>query len=85
MYYTYILKCADSSLYCGITTDISRRLREHNLSILGAKYTKIRRPVQLVYQIELNNRSEATKEEYRIKKLSREEKLKLIKSYGKNN
>ena len=85
VYYFYIVRCADGTLYCGITTDISRRLKEHNLSDLGAKYTKMRRPVELVYQIELNDRSEATKEERRIKNLSNEYNLKLIESYNRNN
>lgn len=80
MYYLYILECADNSLYTGITTDLNRRLEEHNYSKLGAKYTSLRRPVKIVYSAEFKNRSEASKEEYRIKNLKREEKLKLIKS-----
>lgn len=77
-WYVYILECADKTLYCGITTDIDRRVGEHNLSIKGAKYTKARRPVSLVYCCERKNKSEASKEEYRIKKLRRAYKLKLI-------
>lgn len=77
-YSVYILLCSDKSLYTGITTDIQRRLKEHNLSKKGAKYTKVRRPVSLVYCEEQANRSEATKREYAIKKLSREKKLLLI-------
>jgi putative endonuclease len=80
MYYLYILECVDNSLYTGITTDLHRRLEEHNSSNLGAKYTSLRRPVKLVYQAEFANRSFASKEEYRIKNLKREEKLKLIKN-----
>lgn len=80
MYYLYILECSDNSLYTGITTDLHRRLEEHNSSKLGAKYTSLRRPVQLVYQVEFENRSLASKEEYRIKNLKREDKLKLINS-----
>ncbi len=80
MYYLYILECADNSLYTGITTDVNRRLEEHNSSNLGAKYTSLRRPVKLVYSAEFENRSLASKEEYRIKNLKREEKLKLINS-----
>jgi putative endonuclease len=79
MYYLYILKCADKTLYTGITTDLKRRLEEHNSLKLGARYTKIRRPVVLVYSKKFRNRSEASIEEARIKKLSRSEKLKLIK------
>lgn len=80
MYYLYILECADDSLYTGITTDLNRRLEEHNSSKLWAKYTSLRRPVKLVYQEQFENRSLASKEEYRIKNLKRDEKLDLIKS-----
>ena len=77
-YLVYILKCADETLYTGITTDIKRRVEEHNGSQKGAKYTKLRRPVELVYSEESENRSTASKREYAIKKLSRAEKLELI-------
>ena len=77
MWYIYILECSDGTLYTGITTDVNRRLLEHN-SGKGAKYTKTRRPVVLKALFEANNRSEASKEEYRIKRLSRNEKLKLL-------
>lgn len=80
MYYLYILECADDTLYAGITVDLDRRLKEHNNSKLGAKYTKPRRPVKLVYSKRFRNRSTASKAESRIKKLSREEKIKLINS-----
>ena len=79
MYYLYILECHDNTLYTGITTDLVRRVKEHNSSKLGAKYTAIRRPVKLVYSQEFSDRSEASKHECVIKSLSREEKLKLIK------
>ncbi len=79
MYYLYILKCADKSLYTGITTDLKRRVLEHNKGSLGAKYTYARRPVKLVYSKKFKNRSTASVEESRIKKLSRADKLKLIK------
>lgn len=78
MYYLYIVKCADSTFYTGITTDLKRRVGEHNDSKLGAKYTKARRPVKLVYSKKFKNKSLATKEEMRIKKLTRKEKLDLI-------
>jgi putative endonuclease len=78
MYFVYIIQCSDDTLYTGITTNLDRRIKEHNNSKLGAKYTKVRRPVKLVYSKEFENRSEASKEESRIKKLSRTEKLKLI-------
>ncbi len=80
MYYLYILKCADKTLYTGITTDLKRRLGEHNNSKLGAKYTASRRPVRLVYSKRFKNRSNASKTEASIKKLSRAEKLKLIEN-----
>lgn len=78
MYYLYILECADETLYTGITVDLQRRINEHNTSKLGAKYTHARRPVKLVYTKKFRNRSLASKAEYSLKKLSREEKLKLI-------
>jgi len=78
-YYVYIVRCKDDTLYTGITTDIKRRLEEHNTSnTLGAKYTKYRRPIVLVYEKEFPSRSSASVEEVRIKKLSRKEKELLI-------
>ena len=79
MYHLYILKCADKTLYTGITVDLDRRIEEHNDSKLGAKYTRARRPVKLVYSKKFRNRSSASKEESRIKSLPRKEKLELIK------
>ena len=73
-----MVKCSDDSLYTGITTDLVRRVWEHNWEGLSAKYTRMRQPVELVYSKELENRSEASKEESRIKKLSRQQKLDLI-------
>jgi len=78
MWYIYILQCSDNTLYTGITTNLKRRIIEHNSSNLGAKYTKMRRPVKLVYSEELENRSQATKREIEIKKMKREEKEKLV-------
>ena len=78
MYYLYILRCADKTLYTGITTDLKRRVFEHNNSKTGAKYTKARRPVKLVYTKKFKNRSLASKEEARIKSMSRSEKLLLL-------
>ena len=80
MYYLYILQCADQTLYTGITTDLLRRITEHNDRKLGAKYTAARRPVKLVYSKKFATRSSASKAEARIKKLRRPEKLKLIKN-----
>ena len=78
MYFVYILACSDETLYTGITTNLERRLEEHNYSTKGAKYTRARRPVKLVYSEKLKNRSEASKREYTLKKLSRKKKLLLI-------
>lgn len=81
MYKVYILKCSDDSLYTWITTDLEKRLSQHNWEIKwGAKYTSIRQPVELVYQEEAENRSLATKREIEIKKLTRKQKLLLIKN-----
>jgi len=81
MYYVYIVKCADETLYTGIATELDRRIVEHNESDKGAKYTRVRRPVSLVYSEEYPDRSAASKREYEIKKkMSRAEKLELIKS-----
>jgi len=79
MWHVYILQCSDKTLYTGITVDLARRLMEHNSSKLGAKYTRARRPVKIVYSKKFRSRSTAAKAESRIKKLSREEKIRLIK------
>ena len=76
MYYTYILKCADGSLYCGWTTDIEQRVRAHNTG-RGSKYTRSRLPVSLFYVETLETRTEAMKRECALKKLSRSEKMAL--------
>ena len=78
MYFVYILKCNDGTLYTGVTSDLKRRIEEHNSSKLGAKYTKARRPVELIYSKDFEDRSRAQVEESRIKKLTRLEKLKII-------
>lgn len=80
MYYLYILECADDTLYTGITTDLTRRVSEQNNSRLGSKYVSIRRPARLVYARKFRNRSTASKEEARIKKLRKHEKTRLIKN-----
>ncbi|MEI6222960.1 MAG: GIY-YIG nuclease family protein [bacterium] len=77
-YHLYILSCADGTLYTGITTDLARRITEHNSSDLGARYTCSRRPVTLRFSQTFPTRSAASKEELRIKKLSRKEKLELV-------
>ncbi len=78
MNYVYLLRCADGSLYCGWTTDLERRLRVHN-SGKGAKYTRSRLPVELVYWESFEDRTQALSREWHLKRLSREEKLQLIK------
>ena len=81
MYFVYIVKCTDNTFYTGIATELERRIEEHNGSDKGAKYTRARRPVSLVYSEEYPDRSSASKREYEIKKkMSRAEKLKLIES-----
>lgn len=80
MYCLYILECADKTLYTGIAIDVLKRVEEHNASSRGAKYTRARRPVKLVYSRRFRTRSRACIEEARIKKLSRTEKLHLINS-----
>lgn len=79
-YSVYIVRCSDNTLYTGIATDVKRRIHEHNHSSKGAKYTKARRPVTLVYTQKFPNRSEASKREYAIKKMSKEKKLEMIKN-----
>ena len=78
MRHTYIILCSDNTLYTGISTDIDRRILEHNSSSLWAKYTRSRRPVELMRSQSFETKSEASSQEYRIKKLSKKEKLKLI-------
>jgi len=79
-YCVYILECADDTLYTGITTDITRRIHEHNNTPAGAKYTKSRRPVKLLYQESCADRSSASKREIQIKKMTRKSKLELVSS-----
>ncbi len=76
-WFVYILRCADGSFYTGITTDVERRVDEHNglSKTAGAKCTRARRPVQLVYQEKCENRSTASKREYEIKSMTRQKKL----------
>lgn len=77
MNYVYMLKCADGSIYTGWTNDLEKRLRAHNAGE-GARYTKSRRPVELVYYETFPEKSQALKREYALKQLKRGEKLKLI-------
>lgn len=77
MNYTYILKCKDGTLYTGWTNNIDKRLKDHNDG-KGAKYTKVRRPVELVYYEEFESKEEAMKREYAIKQLTRKQKEELV-------
>lgn len=77
-HYVYIVKCKDDSLYTGYAKNVDQRVAKHNKG-LGAKYTKVRRPVVLVYQEVYETKSEALKREYQIKQYSRNKKLALIK------
>lgn len=76
--YTYILRCADGSLYTGWTNDLEKRLKAHDRGT-ASKYTRSRRPVELVYRECFETKAEAMRREVQIKRLSREEKLRLIK------
>ena len=78
MNYTYILKCKDGSLYTGWTNDLEQRVAAHNTR-KGAKYTKARRPVELVYFEEFETKEQAMKREYAIKQMARKDKLELVR------
>ncbi|MBP3336846.1 MAG: GIY-YIG nuclease family protein [Clostridia bacterium] len=77
-YFVYLLECCDGSLYCGYTNDVEKRVKTHNDG-QGAKYTKSRLPVKLAYFEEFSSKSDALKRECAIKKLTKPQKLKLIK------
>jgi len=79
-WFVYILCCQDNSLYTGITTDLERRIIEHNESNKGARYTRARRPVKLVYSEPATNRSTASKREAALKSLSPQQKWALIEA-----
>lgn len=77
-WYVYLLRCADNSLYCGVTTDVERRIVEHNSSNKrGAKYTRVRRPVELAYLEECQSRKQACQREYQLKQLPKAQKEQL--------
>lgn len=82
-FYAYMLKCSDETIYSGYTTDLEQRLNVHN-SGSGAKYTRARLPVNLVYYEEFESKSEAMKKEAAFKKLYRTQKLKLIQTFDEN-
>jgi putative endonuclease len=77
-YYVYIVECSDSTLYTGSTNDIKKRISAHNTEGAGAKYTRSRRPVRVVYTEKLRDLSTALKREHKIKKMTRKKKLELI-------
>ena len=79
--YTYILKCSDGSLYSGWTNDLEKRLSAHNAGT-ASKYTRTRRPVELIYFEEFQTKQEAMSREFRIKKLTRAEKLRLTEGFS---
>ena len=81
-WFLYVLRCADDTFYTGTTTDITRRTNEHNTKKCGAKYTKTRRPVELIFWLDFENRSQAQKAEYKFKKLTRAQKEKIINASG---
>ena len=77
-WFVYMLRCADGTLYTGSTNDVEARLHAHNFLKTGAKYTRARRPVELVYKQEVDTRSNAQKREAEVKRMSRGEKLDLL-------
>lgn len=79
LFYVYILKCKDNTLYTGYTVDLNRRIETHNKG-LGAKYTRGRLPVELVYKENCSSKGQAMKRERDIKRLSRREKMELIEN-----
>ena len=80
-WFVYLLRCNDNSLYAGITTDINRRVHQHNHTKLGAKYTRAKRPVSLAFIETAINKSEASKREYQLRKLSKSQKEQLVSTY----
>ena len=80
MYYAYLLQCADNTNYAGYTNDLSQRIEAHNNGI-GAKYTRSRLPVKLMYYEGFTSKSEALKREATLKRLSRKQKIKLIEDF----
>lgn len=80
--YTYILRCSDNSLYCGWTNNLEKRFASHNAGT-ASKYTRTRRPVELVYFEEYETKQEAMSREFHIKRMTRGEKMRLIETRGK--
>lgn len=84
-WFVYIVECADGTYYTGITVNLDRRIHEHNKTNRGAKYVKSRRPCRLVYYSTWTGRSEASAEEYRIKKLTKKEKRHVIREFQESS
>ncbi|MBX2866646.1 GIY-YIG nuclease family protein [Candidatus Kaiserbacteria bacterium] len=82
-YYVYILKCSDGTYYTGITNDLDKRVEAHNTSPQGAKYTRTRRPVRLMYSESCTDKGEALRREYEIRKCSRTQKVNIIATFQK--
>jgi len=83
-WWVYLLRCNDNSLYAGVTTDIHRRINEHNNSKLGAKYTRARRPVRIAYLEKADNKSNACKREYQIRHLNKLKKEQLVSNHSQD-
>ena len=79
MFYAYILRCADDTLYSGCTNDVKKRLHQHNHAKSGAHYTKIRRPVILVHKKAFRTLAKARAREAELKRMTRQEKMKLVR------
>lgn len=77
MWWVYVLRCSDGSLYCGISNDVERRLRVHNAS-KGSRYVRSRRPARLVFRLAFASKSEALKAEYRFKRLPKKQKESIV-------
>ncbi len=80
-WYTYMVRCSDRTLYTGIAKDPEKRLHEHNTGKNGARYTRSRRPVRLVYQEKFTSRSAAAKREHQLKQMSRAAKQKIMRDH----
>jgi len=80
IWYVYMVRCNDGTLYTGITNDLEKRIEAHNSGKDGARYTRSRRPVKLVYSEEAGSKSNAAKLEYKIKKMTRAKKMEMINS-----
>ena len=78
----YMVRCKDGTLYTGITNDLAKRIKAHNSAKDGARYTRSRRPVKLVYSEEAGSKSAAAKLEYKIKKMTRAKKKKMVRAKG---